>query len=217
MEGKTVFEGLSKKRSRILIRYPLANDASAMREYINTLSKEQTFIRFQGEKMSLTDEIKYLKSQLKRIKRINKNQTVQLFVIHNNKSSTFFSRSLDPHDKPRGFKKVLDKIIGICAVDMKDKTESHEGVFGLSVASEFRGEGIGSLLMKLTLEEALKKMLELKIITLGVFSNNSLAMDMYKKFGFIEYGRLPKGVFHRGQYVDHVYMYKNVREMSNIE
>lgn len=94
---------------------------------------------------------------------------------------------------------------------MKDKTESHEGVFGLSVASEFRGEGIGSLVMKLTLEEALKNMLELKIITLGVFSNNSLAMDIYKKFGFIEYGRLPKGVLHRGQYVDHIYMYKNVR------
>lgn len=184
MEGKIIFDGLSKKGNKILIRYPLANDASAMREYINALSKEQTFIRFQGEKMSLTDEAKYLKAQLKRI---NKNQTVQLFVINNK------------------------KIIGICAVDMKDKTESHEGVFGLSVAKGFRGEGIGSLLMKLTLEESLRNMLELKIITLGVFSNNSLAMDMYIELGFIEYGRLPKGVLHRGQYVDHVYMYKNAR------
>lgn len=184
MEGKIVFEGLSKKGSKILIRYPAANDASAMYEYINTLSKEQTFIRFQGEKVSLADEIKYLKSQLKRI---NKKQTVQLFVVHDN------------------------KIIGICAVDMKDKTESHEGRFGLSIGKEFRGEGVGSLLMQLTLEESLKNMSQLKIITLGVFSNNSLAMNMYKKFGFIEYGRLPKGVFHRGQYVDHVYMYKNVK------
>jgi hypothetical protein len=30
--------------------------------------------------------------------------------------------------------------------------------------------------------------------------------------GFIEFGRLPGGVLHRGQYVDDVYMYKRVRE-----
>ena len=184
MGGKIVFEGLSKKGDKIIIRYPAKDDASLMCEYINNLSSEKTFVRFQGEKVSLKSETKYLNSQLKRI---NKNKTVQLFVFHNN------------------------KIIGIAAIDMKDKTESHEGVLGLSVSKEFRGEGIGSLLMKLTIEESIKNMSSLKIITLGVFGNNTLAMEMYRKLGFTEYGRLPKGSLHRDEYVDHVYMYKNVR------
>lgn len=184
MIGKIVFDGLSKKGSQIIIRYPTKDDVRGMCDYINALSKEKTFVRFQGEEVSVGSETKYLVSQLKRI---NKRQTVQLFVINNN------------------------KIIGIAAVDMEDKTESHEGVFGLSVSKEFRGEGIGLLLMKLTIEESVKNMPQLKIITLGVFSNNALAMEMYKKFGFTEYGRLPKGSLHGGQYVDHAYMYKNVR------
>jgi RimJ/RimL family protein N-acetyltransferase len=102
-------------------------------------------------------------------------------------------------------------LIGIAGIDMKDKTESHEGVFGISLAKDYRGEGIGKILMRLVLEEAESNLPPLRIITLGVFSNNSLAMEMYKKFGFKEYGRLPKGVLHRGEYVDHVYMYKSIR------
>ena len=31
-------------------------------------------------------------------------------------------------------------------------------------------------------------------------------------FGFKEYGKLPAGVLHRGQYVDHIYMYKEVKK-----
>ena len=184
MEGKVIFEGLSKKGSRILIRYPTRNDASAMCEYINVLSKEQTFIRFQGEQMSLADETKYLNGQLKKI---FKKQAIQLLVFCNN------------------------KLIGICAVDMKEKTESHEGVLGISIAKEYRREGIGKALMQLILKEAEKSISQLKIITLGVFGDNVLAKSIYEKFGFVEFGRLPKGVLHKGRYVDHIYMYKNIR------
>lgn len=62
--------------------------------------------------------------------------------------------------------------------------------------------------MKLTLKEADKNLPKLRIITLGVFSDNALAQKMYEKFGFKEYGRLPKGVLHKNKYVDHIYMYK---------
>ena len=185
MEEKVVFEGLSIKGNKIIIRYPAKDDAREMRDYINTLSKEQTFIRFQGEKVSLGDETKYLNSQLKRV---IKKQTVALLVFCNN------------------------KLIGISSIDMQDKTESHEGVFGISIVNEYRGEGIGTVLMKLVLEEARQHIPQLRIVTLGVFGDNALAKSMYEKFGFKEYGRLPKGVLHKGKYVDHVYMYKNIRE-----
>jgi len=184
-EDKVVFKGKSEKGSDILIRYPSKNDAQAMCDYINALSREQTFVRFQGEEISLEFESKYLEEQLQKIK---DKKTVQLLVF------------------------CESKLIGISGIDMKDKTESHEGVFGVSLADKYRGEGIGKKLMQLTFDEAVKNIPQLGIVTLGVFGKNFLAIDMYKKFGFKEFGRLPNGVFRKGEYDDHVYMYKKVKE-----
>ena len=184
MKRKIVFEGLSKKGNKIVVCYPTRNDAQIFCDYINALSKEKTFVRFQGEEVSLEDETKYLNTQLEKIA---KKQTVELLVFCNK------------------------KLIGISSIDMKDKTESHEGVFGISVAREYRGEGIGKKFMQLVLEEAEKNMPQLRIITLGVFGDNTLAKKMYEEFGFKEYGKLPKGSLHKEEYVDHIYMYKNVK------
>lgn len=184
MERKIVFEGLSKKGNKIVISYPTEDDAEIFCEYINALSKEKTFVRFQGEEIKLKDEEKYLRSQLKRIA---KKQTVELLVFCNN------------------------KLIGISSIDMKDKTESHEGMFGISITKAYRGEGIGKKFMQAVLEEAIKNMPQLRIITLGVFGDNPLAKSIYEKFGFKEYGRLPNGSLHKEKYVDHIYMYKNVK------
>ncbi len=184
MKRRIVFEGLSKKGNRIVICYPTKDDAQIFCDYINALSQEKTFVRFQGETISLKDEIKYLNTQLERIA---KKQTVELLVFCNN------------------------KLIGISSIEMKDKTESHEGVFGISIAKKYRGEGIGKKFMQLVLKEAEKNIPQLRIITLGVFGNNPRAKSIYEKFGFKECGRLPKGSLHKEKYVDHIYMYKNVR------
>jgi|WetSurMetagenome_2_1015567.scaffolds.fasta_scaffold00353_22 ribosomal protein S18 acetylase RimI-like enzyme len=187
MDRKIVFEGLSKKGNKIIIGYPMKNDAQIFCDYINALSKEKTFVRFQGEEIKLEDETKYLNTQLERI---IKRQTVELLAFCNN------------------------VLIGISSIDMKDKTESHEGVLGISIAKEYRGEGIGKIFMQLIIKEAEKNMPQLRIITLGVFGNNPLAISMYEKLGFKEYGRLPKGSLHKNNYVDHIYMYKNVENRS---
>lgn len=180
-EGKIVFKGESEKGKEIIIRYPKKDDVQAMCEYINTLSKERTFIRYQGEEVSLEEETKYLNSQLEKI---FQNRAVLLLVF------------------------CEGKLIGISGIEMKDRIEKHIGVFGISIAKQFRGEGIGSKLMELVIDEAKKNLTGLEIITLGVFSNNSLAKEMYKKFGFVEYGSLPKGVKLENGYADHVFMYK---------
>ena len=62
------------------------------------------------------------------------------------------------------------------------------------------------------INEAITHLQKLQIITLEVFGNNTIAMNLYSKMGFIEFGRLPDGRLHRGQYVDDVYMYKRVRD-----
>ncbi len=185
--GKVAYQGKTSKGKELIIRYPNKDDAQLMREYINTLSEERTFIRFQGEKVSLEEETKYLNSQLERIR---KKETVHLLVLSNN------------------------KIIGISSIDMKDRVNKHVGEFGISIAKDYRGEGLGTLLMKFVVDEAVKNIPQLEIITLGVFSNNSLAIEMYRKFGFVEYGDLPNGVKFGDKYVDHIYMYKLVKNQS---
>jgi len=186
MEGNIVFEGTTKNGAIYIIRYPQSDDAFKMMEYINTLSKEQTFIRFQGEQQTLEEEQKYLDEQLEKIKR---HQAVLLLIVVDGKS------------------------IGISGIEMKDRVEKHEGVLGISLAKKFRGQGLGKILMTKILEEAEKHLTELRIVTLSVYACNDLAFSMYKKFGFIEYGKLPKGILHKDVYVDHIHMYRNVRNL----
>ncbi|MGE5042022.1 MAG: N-acetyltransferase family protein [Candidatus Levyibacteriota bacterium] len=183
MEGRVIFKGKAKDGRDYVIRYPKEGDQSAMTDYINELSAEKTFVRFQGESISLEDEEKYLHNQLENIK---KHKTVELFI------------------------ECEGKIYGISAIDLKDKTESHEGVLGISVSRQFRGQGLGKQLMALIVEEAKHSLPELKIISLGVFGDNDLAYKMYQRFGFKEYGRLPEGSRHKNAYVDHVYMFLKI-------
>lgn len=181
---KIVFQGKTKTGKEIVVRYPQIGDEKEMWRYINELSKEKTFVRFQGEEIILEDEIKYVKDQLNLI---DQKKSVKLLVFSDN------------------------ILIGITEVNMRDKTEQHVGILGISVAKDFRGEGIGKLLMELILKEAEKEIRELKIVTLEVYSTNDIAKKMYEKFGFVEYGKLPKGITRGGKFEDAILMYKNIK------
>lgn len=167
---------------KVLVRYPEDEDAPAMCKYINKLSSEQTYITLQGEEISLESEEKYLKNQLEKF---DKAKAVQLLLF------------------------VDNKLLGISGIELQDKIKSHIGGFGISIAEEVRGKGLGKLLMKLVLAES-KKLLDFKIITLEVFAENERAIKMYKNYGFVEYGRLPGGNKYKGQFVDDISMYKSV-------
>ena len=86
--------------------------------------------------------------------------------------------------------------------------QAHLGEFGISLSSDIRGQGIGKLLMSLVISEA-KKNLKLKI-NLSCFSSNKIAQHLYQSLGFVEYGRLPKGLFYQDQFIDEILMYKTV-------
>lgn len=176
-----VYKGKIDGTLDAVIRYPRDGDVKAMCDYINTLSKEKTYITYQGEQIALKDEEKYLKGQLERI---NKKETVQLLVF------------------------VNDELSGISSIDLGKRIQNHRGGFGITIVNKYRGKGLGKLLMKLILNEASKNLPKLKIVTLEVFAENQKAIKMYKNFGFIRYGRLPKGVQHKSKFVDNILMYK---------
>lgn len=52
--------------------------------------------------------------------------------------------------------------------------------------------------------------MKLKILTLEVYSTNKRAIHVYEKLGFKETGRIPKGLFRNGKYIDQVVMVKEL-------
>ncbi len=81
---------------------------------------------------------------------------------------------------------------GIEAAGSKYKIR-HRAEFGISVAKAFWGLGIGSALVKACIECA--KAAGYLQLELNVVAANERAVSIYKKAGFIEYGRNPRG-FH---------------------
>lgn len=93
---------------------------------------------------------------------------------------------------------------GIDAVGNKYKTK-HRAEFGIGIAKEFWGLGLGRALTEACIEcakEAGYTQLELDVV-----SDNASAISLYKKVGFVEYGRNPKGFNSRiSGYQELVYM-----------
>ncbi len=64
------------------------------------------------------------------------------------------------------------------------------GEIGMAVAREWRGRGVGSLLMVAAIDWARER--GLHKLSLSVFVHNEAAIALYRKFGFVEEGRRRK-------------------------
>ncbi len=64
------------------------------------------------------------------------------------------------------------------------------GDLGMAVAKEWRGRGVGSALMAAAIDWAAAQ--GLHKLSLEVFPDNQRAIALYRKFGFVEEGRLVK-------------------------
>jgi RimJ/RimL family protein N-acetyltransferase len=178
---KIVKEGVGKKGTPYIIRYVALSDAESACEYINALSKERTFVRLQGEEMSLEKEREQIE---KWVKEIEEGNGVTLVL------------------------EIGGKVKGVTSVARKGKTENHVGHMGLGISADVRGEGLGREFFQTVIDEAIKTLPGLKILDLTVKAPNDVALSLYKKLGFIEFGRLPNGTSHRDELVDEIFMYK---------
>lgn len=106
---------------------------------------------------------------------------------------------------------VDNKLAGSASIILNNLVRKHTGTFGIVIDDNFRGDGIGQSLMETVIQESIKSIKDLKIITLEVFGDNLVAQNLYKKMGFIEYGRLPSGIKHKDNFVDAILMYKLVK------
>ena len=106
---------------------------------------------------------------------------------------------------------VEGEVQGICGISRNLRSGAHVGTLVLSLDHSVRGKGLGQTLMEETLEDA-SRIKGLRTVVLTVKSPNDVALSLYKKLGFEEFGMLPGGTKHRDEYVDEIYMYKNIYE-----
>ncbi len=187
MENNIIHTAITKSGKTISFRYPTIDDAEILKNYINKISAEKSFLLMQGVQKTIEDEQNWLKSFIE-----NKNKKVIILAI------------------------VDEKIVGISDVELKSDAKCHVGSFGISIDIDYRGDGIGKELMEVVIEESIEKLNGLKIIELEVFGQNKIAQNLYKKMGFIEYGRLPKSLKRRGKFDDAILMYKKINRYCKI-
>ena len=89
--------------------------------------------------------------------------------------------------------------------------ERHKGrVFGVYVSPEFRGKGVGRLLIAELLERAMRDS-SLEQILLAVATTQVAAKGLYRSLGFEVYGTEPRALKIGADYVDEDYMVLRVR------
>ena len=170
-------EKFSAKDARtVFLRRPIWEDLDGLMELINSLVREEAPIN-RMEGVSRSEEIKFL---TKRLSNIEKGEIIQLVA------------------------EVDGAIAGNAEITKLSGREAHVGRLGIGVKKGYRRIGIATGMIESLLRQAKKH--GLKIILLAVYANNLPAITLYKKLGFREIGRTPKGVRWKGEYIDDIRM-----------
>jgi RimJ/RimL family protein N-acetyltransferase len=167
----------------IIVRTAKPKDAKPLIDFMYRISKERIYSIVEPEEFKETHE-----SYRKRIKRFN-NLPGKLYLIAE-------------HNK---------KILGLIQFDNFDHNKcKHNGFLTIFIGRQWRGKGIGRLLMKELLEWA-KQNNMIEKVSLSVFSTNFRAIKLYSKLGFRREGRCIKDLKISGKYADSILMYKFVK------
>lgn len=177
-----------RKANLIKIREISEDDiqrAQEFLEYFNSLVEEEAMICLDRKK-NLEQEIKWLNSNLEAQQKKKKVVTIA------------------EDEKNR-------RIVGIAEITLKSERQSHVGELGISVKKEYRGKGVGKMLLDSVLSLAVEKLdPKPQIIRLSVFSENDVAINLYRKAGFIEVAVVPEQYQYKGKKVDEIIMIKKV-------
>lgn len=104
------------------------------------------------------------------------------------------------HDLERGMVRFValdgDRVVGWCDVSPGGREgTTHSGGLGMGLLPEYRGQGLGTRLMRATLDEAFAR--GLTRIELDVFASNRAGIALYERCGFQH-----EGVKRKARYLD---------------
>lgn len=102
------------------------------------------------------------------------------------------------------FAPELVGVVGMfCAQGPKEKHKG--GIWGMYVAPEFRGQGLGRALMTRAIAQA-RSVALIEELRLSVVTTNESAYKLYLSLGFTEYGVEPRALKLGGKYLDEYMM-----------
>lgn len=86
----------------------------------------------------------------------------------------------------------------------------HTGMVGMGTLLDWRGFGIGKLLMEEAISWA-KENSVLELLWLEVYEEHEVARNLYSKMGFVECGRIPNRFKFQGKYSHEIKMILDVK------
>lgn len=179
--GQIIKTFKSKKGNDIIIRYPKWEDLDTVTEFVNALIEEDTFLML-PEKQTHTSE------------------------------ATWMAKTFDDIENSKKIHIVAEvngQYAGNCEIRIHERRQAHVGDIGISIAAQYRQEGIGYELLSTLIEEGKKKGLHLLII--HCFKNNDRALHLYEKLGFKRAGLVPGMYQYKGSYVGEVTLYLPIK------
>ena len=177
---ETIIFGDKKITIRGLSASDLKN-ADKFKDFINSFVEEDAKLSI-NKKISKKEEETFIAGQLKLIK-----AKTRVYLVAE-------------HDK---------KIAGTSGVELEKLRKSHIGRFGIAIAKNYRGIGLGEYMTKEAIRIA-KKELKPKFIQLEVYANNIPAISLYKKSGFKKVARIPRQLQHGGKLIDELIMIREI-------
>lgn len=151
------------------------SDFEAILKFVNQLAKENSFLSFNpGHEITREEEQKWLSNTLESMK--------------NKAAKVYWAR-------------FGSEIVGCVDVHRGSSVRQwHIGTIGLMVRKDFRGQGLGKFLLQFIIDQA--KIEGIRTVKLDCFADNTVALNLYLKMGFVEYGRLPEGVWRKNKFSD---------------
>jgi putative acetyltransferase len=93
------------------------------------------------------------------------------------------------------------KIVGNGGLNRLGGRRQHVASIGMGVHDDFTGRGFGRILLG-AMVDAADDWLDIKRLELTVYTDNDVAIGLYRKFGFEREGLLRAFGFRSGEYVD---------------
>lgn len=166
----------AKDGRRVILREPHWEDLDDLLEFINSLVEEGADI-CRETVVTRKEEADWLG---KRLAAVEKSEVIHIAA------------------------EVDGKVVANSEAARRGGLMNHVGILGIAIKNGYRGIGLGSELMNALIEESQKA--GLKVLVLEVFGTNSIAKQLYEKYGFKESGRIPKGILKKGTYIDSIRM-----------
>ena len=179
-----IIDGFTAKDGRkFILRVPTMNDLSTYLDFINELVREGAELE-QNEEQTYEREGEYLKEKLEKTA---SGDEISVSAFLN------------------------DKLVGDAEIVRNPGRGFTTGTLGISLLEGYRDIGLGTEMMKILLEKA--KEAGYRMVILSVYADNSRAIHLYEKFGFVRAGTIPKYAhFEDRGFVDSITMYKFLQE-----